>query len=355
MVLPERGYKRHIVIFFYVIVFSLAVFLLGSIIFKVLFPFVSAWLFTMALRPLCKKAHKITGISEKICSVAVCVCILLLLFSLVFLCIFKLSAQIKELPKMISDTYAVISEKLDEICQKLGAYLPIENGIAKGADIIRSYIDSFAKTVVSALSEAAARAAKNLPSRVFALVIFIISCVYFSADLQKINSYLYSIMPKAVKKSGDTIKKRLSSVMVKYIKAHLIMILMTFLMVYIGLVIIGYKYAALLAAIISVLDFLPAIGLGTVFIPWAIVLFVLGNSASAIKLLILYGVCETVNQVFRPRIIGSQLGIHPLATLIGLYVGFKFFGILGMFLSPLAVILVKLALEYFMGAKTQKT
>ena len=143
--------------------------------------------------------------------------------------------------------------------------------------------------------------------------------------------------------------------MVKYIKAHLIMILMTFLMVYIGLVIIGYKYAALLAAIISVLDFLPAIGLGTVFIPWAIVLFVLGNSASAIKLLILYGVCERVNQVFRPRIIGSQLGIHPLATLIGLYVGFKFFGILGMFLSPLAVILVKLALEYFMGSKTQKT
>ena len=353
MQLPKSGYKRHMVIFFYVIVLSLAVFLFGTLVLKVLLPFVCAWIFAMAVRPLGKKACKLTGFSEKVCCITVCLLILLLLLSLLILGIFKLTEQIKELPRVISDAYAILSDKLDILCQRLAAYLPIEDGIVKGADTVRAYIGDIAGALVNSISKAATGVAKNVPSKVFALVIFIISCVYFSADIQKINAYIYSLLPMNLKSSGDNIKKRFCNVMVKYVKAHLIMILLTFLMVYVGLVFIGYKYAAILALIISILDFLPAIGLGTVFIPWAIVLFVIGDSAQAIKLLILYAVCEAVNQIFRPKIIGSSLGIHPLATLIGLYVGLKFFGILGMFLSPLAVILIKFLFEYFVNP--QKT
>lgn len=349
MLLPKSGYKRHMVIFFYAIVFSLAVFLLFSLILKVLLPFLSAWLFAMAVRPLGKKAHRLTGISEKVCSIILCVLILLVVISLLLLGIFKLTEQIKDLPRVISDLYGMLSEKIDQLCQRLGAYLPNEGGIAKGADVVRSYFADLAKSLVNALSKAATNAAKNVPAKVFALIIFVISCVYFSADLEKINAYIYKILPNNLKKALKNVKKRFCGVMVKYIKAHLIMILLTFLMVYVGLVLIGYKYAAILAAVISILDFLPAIGLGTVFIPWAVVLFIIGNGARAIKLLILFAICETVNQIFRPKIIGSQLGIHPLATLIGLYVGFKLLGILGMFLSPLAVISVKFLLEYFVN------
>lgn len=353
MKLPQSTYKRHFVIFFYVVVFVALAFLAGFLIFGVLFPFLAAWIFAMLVRPLGKKAHKLTGASEKTCSTILCICILLIVGALCLLAIIKLGMQIKELPRLISDTYALLSEKIEKLCEKLGASLQIENGIAKGADTVRTYIEIFIKNVVDSFSSAAARAAKNVPSKIFSLVIFVISCVYFSSDLQRINEFLYSLVPPKYKNQAEKMKKHFANVTVKYIKAHLIMILTTFLMVYVGLVLLGYKYAAIISAIISVLDFLPAIGIGTVLIPWAIILFILGNSAGAIKLIVLYVVCEVINQIFRPKIIGAQLGIHPLATLVGLYVGLKFFGIVGMLLSPMIVILLKFALENFL--KKEKT
>ena len=347
MLLPKSGYKRHMVMFFYAVVLVLLVYLFSSFILGALFPVALAWLFAMAIRPLSRKAHKITGFSQKACSIVLCVCILLVIISVLLLGIVKLTSQIRELPKFLSDTYAIISEKLDLLCEKLSEYFPIRDGIAKGADTVRSYIATLTKNFVTALSESAAKIAKNVPAKLLALIIFVISCIYFCADLSLVNSYLYKILPRVVKERGTEIKRRFSDVMVKYVKAYAIMMLITFVMVYLGLLLLGYKYAAILAIIIAILDFLPAIGLGTVFIPWVIILFVVGSSGDAIKLLVLYVLCESISQVIRPKIIGSQLGIHPLATLVGLYVGFKLFGILGMFISPLAVILVKFLLEYF--------
>jgi len=347
MKLSESVYKRHVAIFFYAVVFLLIAVLAGVLAFNVLFPFLAAWCFAMALRPLVKKAHRATGISEKACGVSLCILILFLLISVCILFVLKLSAQMKELPKIISEAYRSLTQRLDVVYQKIGSYLPVRDGILIGADKLSSYIDTIAQNIVNSISKMAASIAKNVPTKAFSFVIFVISCIYFSADLQKINEFLYKIMPSPLKKFTANIKRRFCGVLAKYVKAHLIIMLITFLMVYVGLVLIGYKFAAVLAVVIAILDFLPAIGIGTVLVPWALILFITGESVKAIKLLVLFGVCETVNQILRPKIIGSQLGIHPLATLIGLYVGLKFFGIVGMFLSPLLVICVKFLLEYF--------
>ena len=89
------------------------------------------------------------------------------------------------------------------------------------------------------------------------------------------------------------------------------------------------------------MDALPVFGVGTVLIPWGVISFLRGNAFLGIGLLVLYALCSVSRAFLEPRFLGKQIGLNPLLTLIALYAGYRLFGILGMILLPLAVILLK--------------
>ena len=352
MLLPKSGYKRHIVLFFYAALFILLIFSLGWLVFKVLFPFVCAWAFAMAIRPLGRRVGGVLRLSQKSSSIIVCVSLLVVTVAILSLACWKLSNVIATLPENAASAFSYLSEKFDDLCLKMSRLFRGRGSIAEGAEKVRTYVEDMLKKLVSSLTSSAATAAKGIPSALFSLVIFIISCIYFCADLDSVNAYFAKFIPPNVKEVLSKLKNTFLRLMLKYLKASLLSILITFAMVYVGLLILGYKYAALIAIAVAILDFLPAIGIGTVFVPWALVNFFLGYTSLGVKLLVLYAVCEVANQVIRPRLIGSQLGIHPVAALAGLFVGLKLFGFWGMLLSPIVVIAVKLLLEnFFLGSR----
>lgn len=77
------------------------------------------------------------------------------------------------------------------------------------------------------------------------------------------------------------------------------------------------------------------LGTGLVLLPWALVAGVMGNMFLAIGMLALYVVITAIRNVVEPKLVGRKIGLHPLATLISMFVGLQLFGILGMFLFPL--------------------
>ena len=103
-----------------------------------------------------------------------------------------------------------------------------------------------------------------------------------------------------------------------------------------GFVILGLDYSFVLALIIAAIDFLPVLGTAAVLVPWGIVLLMMQNSFLGVGILVLFIVTTIVRQVIEPKILGKSLGVHPILTLLALYLGFKLFGLLGMFLLPLA-------------------
>ena len=354
LLLPKSGYKRHVVIFFYGAVSVFLIAALGWLVFKVLFPFVCAWVFAISIRPLCRRVSAALKLSKKCGSILVCVSMLTVTVALLGLACWKISDMILELPENASSAFSYLSQKFDDLCFKLSQIFRGKESISEGTEKVRLYVEDMLKKLVSSLTSSAATAAKKIPSAIFSLVIFIISCIYFCADLDRVNAYLVKFIPENVKEVLKKLKNTFLKLMLKYLKASLLSILITFGMIYVGLVLLKYKYAAVIAAAVAVLDFLPAIGIGTVFVPWAIVNFFLGYTSRAVKLLVLFAVCEIANQVIRPKLIGSQLGIHPVAALIGLFVGLKLFGFWGMLLSPIAVIAIKLLLEGFFSGRNEK-
>lgn len=132
------------------------------------------------------------------------------------------------------------------------------------------------------------------------------------------------------------------SVFLQFGKAYLFLMSLTFAELVVGLSLLKIEDSILLAGIIAFVDILPVFGVGTVLLPWIAVSFLIGSVPLGVGLLILYIIITIVRQVLEPRVVGQQIGLHPLITMICMFVGTYFFGIIGLFgFSVLATILVQ--------------
>ena len=112
-------------------------------------------------------------------------------------------------------------------------------------------------------------------------------------------------------------------------------------MLFIGLLILGVEYAFLLALLVAIADLLPVIGVGTVMVPWSVILLLGRNFYLGFGILILYLAIELMRQITEPKLVGKSLGLHPLLMLFSTYAGFYLFGLLGMILAPILTLFAK--------------
>jgi len=117
--------------------------------------------------------------------------------------------------------------------------------------------------------------------------------------------------------------------------------LITFIELALGLSVLRVEGAITIAALIATIDILPVFGTGGVVIPWAIIELIKGNTPFAIGLAVLYVIITVVRNILEPKMVGKQIGLHPLAMLVCMYVGVKLFGFIGLFALPVALVMVK--------------
>ena len=125
-----------------------------------------------------------------------------------------------------------------------------------------------------------------------------------------------------------------------YLKSYSLLFLMTFAELTVGFMILKIPYAVVAALAIAVFDILPVLGTGGVLLPWAVIMLVLGDYPLAIGILILYIVITIIRNMIEPRIVGKQIGLHPLITLIAMFVGLQLFGLAGMILLPMTAVVL---------------
>ena len=112
----------------------------------------------------------------------------------------------------------------------------------------------------------------------------------------------------------------------------------TFLLLAPGLLLLRVPHAIAAALGISLLDALPVLGTGTILIPWSLLRLLQGDTAFGIGLLGIYATISLIRSGLEPKLLGQQLGMDPLLTLLCLYVGFRLWGIGGMLLAPLITV-----------------
>ena len=152
---------------------------------------------------------------------------------------------------------------------------------------------------------------------------------------------MLALLPPLVGEFAKKIKESAWLAAVGYLRAYLILMLVTFLILLVGFLILRVDYALLLAALFALLDFLPVIGIEILLLPWGIFLLFSGNFPLGIGLLLLYGLLTLVRQILEPRLVGQSLGLHPLLALGAMYAGLQLFGFLGLMLLPGALLILR--------------
>lgn len=308
-------------------------------IFLVALPFLIAWAVALSVRGISERISAKTRIPYKIISVILTLIITLgSIAVIVSACIYAIGEAWEFLTGLAeSDS---LYDILDKIMNPISGLFGEREGAEELEAHIGSAISSMISSLLSGLVGVLTAFVSSVPRGVIFVLITVTASVYFSLDLKNINAYVKKHLPKKIGEWLSGFKKRFLSSMLKYVRAYLIIMLITFITMLFGFLVLGVKYSVLLAFIVALLDALPLIGVGTVLVPWSIYQLVFGDIRLAIGLAVLFALHEILRQFIEPKIIGKSLGIHPILSLILLYVGYCFFGFFGLLLIPLVSVII---------------
>ncbi|WP_438495969.1 sporulation integral membrane protein YtvI [Paenibacillus sp. IHBB 3054] len=179
-----------------------------------------------------------------------------------------------------------------------------------------------------------------LPSMGTILIVIVLAAFFLSTGWDRHNAKLTSLLPVPLLRPVSEIWSDLRKALSGYLRAQLVLISVTGVIVIIGLLLLGVDSAFAIGLTVGIVDLVPYLGVGVILLPWALYSYMTGNLALAIGLLVLYGIILVTRQVLEPKVLASSIGLDPLTLLVGMFVGLQLFGMLGLLLGPVILVIL---------------
>ncbi len=337
-----------------VIYFSLIlgiIFIVFKYAINIILPFVIAFIVAMIAKPIISFFVNKLRFPRGLASIITVILFYGTVGTLAVLVIVQLILAIKDWIVTLPDYYRTtlapfISSQLDNLEKWITSLGPdvdsdiisslstlSDNVVVKLGNIIGNIATSFVNWTVSTVT--------SLPSLFINVIITIISTFFMSLDYPKITAFIKLQLSERRADTLVKVKDGLGATLVKYIKSYALIMLMTFAEIFLGLSIVGIKNAAIIAAIIAVFDILPIVGSGMILFPWTVISLIQGNYKNALGIGIIWIVVIIVRYIMEPKIVGDEVGLHPVLIFMGMIVGTYFFGGFGLLGLPVALALIK--------------
>ncbi len=206
----------------------------------------------------------------------------------------------------------------------------LQESLIAGLKNLVSYLSGLAVDVVSGV-------ATGVPSLVLSLLAMIFSTVFVVSDYERIAAFAGENVPRNIKKLLQNIWIYLRDTLFVVIRSYVLIMLLTFTELSILFSVFGIENAVLKASVIALLDIMPILGTGGIMIPWSVTSFALGYTSLGIRLAVIYVIVTVVRNYVEPKIVGTQLGLHPIITLVSMFIGLRLFGFWGLFGLPVGI------------------
>lgn len=308
-------------------------------------PFLAGYIIALIASPFVRFFEERLKIKRKAGTAVVVVAVIALVILAVYLIGAKLVQEIIGLSAALPDMWNSMEADLKQIGQNLDVFmdkLPIDvrNALSGAGEQLDSFFADLVSRISTPTITAVGSFAKQLPNMIIAIIMCLLSAYFFVAERDYMIRFFRKHMPFSIRKRWDLLKRSLKRAVGGYFKAQLKIEVFVYIVLLIGLSVLGIEYAVVIAFGIAVLDFLPFFGTGAVMVPWAIVKFLSSDYKMTIGLLIIWGAGQLLRQVIQPKIVGDSIGMPPIPTLFMLYIGYKVAGVLGMiFAVPVGIIL----------------
>lgn len=326
-------------LFAYVVTEFLPVFshVVGQLV-SALLPFIIAFIIAFLIEPLVSYLMKRLKIKRTYSSLLVITLVVIVFSLLLILLGGRLYRELVEMtaafPQLYDKTLNLFFEKLFILERYIQLNPEIQNALRSSTqDIIASVQVIIKKGSLGVLAFLGA-----LPGFMLITVVTTIATLLTSMSFPQVKEWFFARMKGKYNEKSRLVAADLGTALIGFLRAQTILVSVTIIVITVGLLLIGNKYAFTVGIVAGLLDLVPIIGPSLIFIPWTIILLFAADLASALQVFIIYIVATIIRQMLEPKIMSQNIGIHPLPTLISIYVGLKLFGALGLILGPTLII-----------------
>lgn len=332
----QKAFIIHVIYYAFL---CLLLYIVIKFVLPLLMPFVIGIIIALIFRNPIDFLTKKTHVKRSFVSIFILIIfysLIALIVSLIGLKVFNfLKDFILSLPDMFNNS---IKPALLKIMDDLGQRFPS----------IKDYLDNFINNLGDTINSISAPLpgkiagfAGHLPSLLINLIFTIVASFFFTIDYYKITRFIVRQFTGERREMVLKLKDNGIGTLGKFIRAYAAIISITFIELSVGFWILRIPNPFLFGALVAIIDILPILGTGAVLIPWSIISFIMGNTSLGIGILLLYIFVTVVRQTIEPKIVGQQIGLHPLLTLLLMYVGTKLMGVLGLLLLPILATIIK--------------
>lgn len=315
-------------------------------------PFIIAFILSSLIEPMINFMEKKMKIPRKIGTVFSLLLVFSILGTILGLIISRLVKEIVNVYNQINEIFGSLQYFFDAIIERVNnIYISLPKTIS---DTIDEYFANAASNVQQWLAPLVAKITGftlSLPQALVFIVVTILAAYFMASDRHKINLFLDRQFPVQWMERTREVLNRLFSALFGWLRAQIILMTVTFTELTIAFLIMRIENALLFALLIAIIDALPVFGVGTVLIPWGIIEIFAGNYQRGISLLLLYVIALVIRQLIEPKIIGQQIGIHPLLTLFSMYTGLQLIGVIGMVVGPVLMVIIKSVVEALLSSE----
>jgi len=255
------------------------------------------------------------------------------------------------IPPLFNEVSSLTSN-LPEYVQSLS---PIDGAVvepsAQGAQgLVGGLADTFSlegaikniENTIAGLSSGVFQTVSTIFGGVFSFVLIIIISFYLAVQEKGIENFLRIITPIRHEDYIVDLWKRSQAKIGKWMQGQLLLGLLIGVLVYLGLTVLGIKYALTLALLAAIMELIPLFGPIIAAVPAVLLGFVSGPSTGLLVLGLYVIIQQFENHLIYPLVVRKVVGVPPLLVIIALIIGGKLVGFLGVLLSvPIAAAIIE--------------
>lgn len=283
----------------------------------------------------CKLSRKIVGTIMVILVYIILGVIISLIISALVNEALSLSTKIPSIFENLKAEYNAIYSSISEFLDNTS--IEISDAVYKFGLELLAKITNIATNIVNSIISFI----MFVPNILIYIIITFLATLFLVTDRRTIARFMTEPLPNSLVKKMTTAVVNCFKSLGGYFKAVGIMITITFVELLIAFSVIGMDYPLSLALIVAIVDALPILGTGTILLPWAVYSAITGNIGFGIALLVIYLLVTVIRQLIEPKVVSSNIGIHPFITLLCMYIGFKLIGLFGLVVGPVVLVILK--------------
>ncbi|MFG6148292.1 sporulation integral membrane protein YtvI [Halobacillus sp. B23F22_1] len=334
----------------FVLLSGICLYLLIYLTWNFLFPFILAFTISWFIQPFVKLLHEKLRLPKSL-AILFIIGVILSVFVSIFAAI--VTRVVGVIQGLSNQDFAGYVQAINVFHEQFLSWVDFILSYAKSW--VGSFDPSFSHTIYSYLEDIKQRFVQfgieqlhsllqlfsggiaNLPSILMAFGIIFLSTFFISKDWDRIKYLFQNYFSKRLRSPIKKVWSNFKLTIKQLVKAQLILMAITMLIVITGMLFIKHPHPLLMTLLAGIIDLIPYIGTGIIFIPWIIYSFLTDQFMLTIQLSIIYMVVVICRQLFEPKILASHFGIHPLILLIGLFLGFQIWGGLAIVITPIII------------------